>query len=69
MQYLWLVVGLFLLVKGVDLVVDSASRLARHFAVPAFILGLTIIAMGTSAPEATIGLISGLKGVNQVTLM
>jgi cation:H+ antiporter len=63
-----LVIGLVLLVKGVDWVVDSGAKIGRHFGVPSFIIGLTIVAMGTSAPEAAIGFLSGLKGANQVTL-
>jgi len=68
MSYLLLVAGLLLLVKGVDWVVDTAAKFAQHWGVPAFIIGLTLVAMGTSAPEAAIGILSGLKGVNQVTL-
>lgn len=67
-QYLLLVLGLVLLVKGADILVDSAVKIARHLAVPAIIIGLTIVALGTSAPEATIGIISGFKGANQITL-
>ena len=68
MSYLILATGLFLLVKGVDWSVDSAAKIAKRFGVPAFIVGLTLVAMGTSAPEAAIGIFSGLAGANQVTL-
>jgi len=68
MSYLLLVTGLLLLIKGVDWVVDTAAKFAQQWGVPAFIIGLTLVAMGTSAPEAAIGFLSGLKGANQVTL-
>jgi len=68
MDYLLLVTGLVLLVKGVDWLVDASAQFAQHLGVPAFIIGLTLVALGTSAPEAAIGILSGLKGANQITL-
>ena len=47
-----LVVGFILLVKGADFFVDGSGSLAKKFRVPVFIIGMTIVAMGTSAPEA-----------------
>ena len=52
MEYVWLVVGFVLLIKGADFFVDGSSSLARLLRVPSVIIGLTIVAMGTSAPEA-----------------
>jgi len=57
-----LIIGLVLLTKGADLFVDGASSLARKFHIPQIIIGLTIVAMGTSAPEASISIASALKG-------
>lgn len=68
MSYLLLVFGLVLLIKGVNLLVDSASKIAKVLGVPSFVIGLSIVAFGTSAPEAAIGLLSGIKGANQITL-
>jgi cation:H+ antiporter len=68
MNYLILVFSLALLVKGVDILVRSASKMAKILGVPAFIVGLSIVAFGTSAPEAAIGFFSGLKGANQISL-
>ncbi|MEQ8236372.1 MAG: calcium/sodium antiporter [Syntrophomonadaceae bacterium] len=68
MSFLLLLAGLILLVKGADWVVDSAAKIANNYGVPAFMIGLTIVALGTSAPEATVGILSGLKGANQLTL-
>lgn len=68
MTFLLLVLGLVLLIKGADFLVDSASKLAALFGIPPFIIGLTIVAIGTSAPEATIGIFSAVKSANQITL-
>ena len=57
MEYLLLLIGFVLLIKGADFFVDGSSSLARIMKVPSVIIGLTIVAMGTSAPhslEATI---------------
>jgi cation:H+ antiporter len=59
---------LLILVIGADIMIGAASRLARKLKVPAFIVGLFIVAMGTSAPEAAIGIISGIQGTNLLTL-
>jgi len=48
--------------------VESASKIARILKVPGFIIGLFIIAIGTSAPEAAIGVFSGIQGTNLITL-
>lgn len=68
MSFFYLVIGLIFLVKGADLLVDSASKLAKMYGVPAFIIGLSVVAFGTSAPEAAIGVLSGIKQANQITL-
>lgn len=60
--------GLLILVKGADVLVDSAAGIAKILKVPEFIVGLFIVAMGTSAPEAAIGIFSGIKGTNVITL-
>jgi cation:H+ antiporter len=67
-NYFVLVLSLALLVKGVDILVRAASKMAKILGVPAFIVGLSIVAFGTSAPEAAIGFFSGLKGTNQISL-
>ncbi|SMC87720.1 sodium:calcium antiporter [Papillibacter cinnamivorans] len=68
MSYVLLAVGLLLLVKGADLLIESASKIAKLLGVPAFVVGLLIVAMGTSAPETAIGVISGIQGANLITL-
>lgn len=68
MDYLLLGIGLLILVKGADVLVESASSIAKIIKVPGFIIGLFVIAIGTSAPEAAIGVISGIQGTNLITL-
>ena len=53
------VVGFVLLIKGADLLVSGASSLAKQLSIPDLAIGLTIVAMGTSAPELVVNIISG----------
>ena len=68
MEYVWLVVGFVLLIKGADFFVDGSSSLARLLRVPSVIIGLTIVAMGTSAPEASVSMSAALSGSNEIAL-
>lgn len=68
MMYIWLVVGFFLLVKGADLFVEGSCSVARALKVPSVVIGLTIVAMGTSAPEASVSITAGLAGNNDIAL-
>lgn len=61
-QFLLLVVGFFLLMKGADVFVDGSSALADRMGIPQIVIGLTIVAFGTSAPEAAISITAGIKG-------
>lgn len=61
-QILLLIVGFVLLMKGADLFVDGASSLADRFGIPQIVIGLTIVAFGTSAPEAAISITAGIQG-------
>lgn len=54
--------GFVLLIKGADFFVDGASGIADKFGIPQLVIGLTIVAFGTSAPEAAISISAGLKG-------
>ncbi|PUU86897.1 MULTISPECIES: calcium/sodium antiporter [Bacteria] len=58
MEYIFLALGFILLVKGSDFLVDGASNIARHFGISQLIVGLTIVAFGTSTPELIVNLIS-----------
>ena len=60
-QLLLLVVGFTMLVKGADWFVDGTSGIARKMGIPQLVVGLTIVAMGTSAPEAAVSITAALK--------
>ena len=68
MMYLLLLVGFFFLVKGADVFVDGASSVAKILKIPSVVIGLTIVAMGTSAPEAAVSLTASLSGNNEISL-
>lgn len=68
MMYLLLIVGFVLLVKGADFFVSGASSVAKALKVPSVIIGLTIVAMGTSAPETAISITASLGGNNGISL-
>lgn len=61
-QVALLVVGFVMLIKGADFFVDAASKIADKFGIPKIVVGLTIVAFGTSAPEAAVSISSGIKG-------
>ena len=60
-QFGLLVIGFLLLIKGADWFVGGASKIADRFGIPQLIIGLTIVAMGTSAPEAAVSISAALK--------
>ena len=68
MMYLLLLIGFVLLIKGADLFVDGSSSIAGILKVPSVIIGLTIVAMGTSAPEAAVSINAGLSGNSDISL-
>lgn len=63
-----LVVGFVMLIKGADWFVEGASKIADRFGIPQLVIGLTIVAMGTSAPEAAVSIASALKGSAEITI-
>ena len=65
---LMLALGFFMLVKGADWFVEGASAIADRFGIPQLIIGLTIVAMGTSAPEAAVSITAALKGSADITI-
>ena len=68
LNILLLLVGFVLLIKGADFFVDGSSSVARHLGIPAFVVGLTIVAMGTSAPEAAVSISAGIAGSNELAI-
>lgn len=68
LHLLLLVVGFVLLIKGADWFVDGSSGIAAKFGIPQLVIGLTIVAMGTSAPEAAVSISAALKGNADITI-
>ena len=67
-QVVLLIVGFVFLIKGSDFFVDGASSIASILKVPTIIVGLTIVAFGTSAPEAAVSITSSLTGSNAMAV-
>lgn len=67
-QILLLVLGFALLVKGADWFVDGAAGIATKFGIPQLVIGLTIVAMGTSAPEAAVSITAAFAGNAEITI-
>jgi cation:H+ antiporter len=65
---LLLIVGFVLLIKGADFFVDGSSSVAKLLGIPGVIIGLTIVAMGTSAPEAAVSITAGIAGSNEIAI-
>ncbi|MBW6409896.1 calcium/sodium antiporter [Clostridium weizhouense] len=68
MNYVLLLLGFVLLIKGADIFVDGASIIAKKLGIPSVIVGLTIVSLGTSAPELAVSLISGINGNNEIAI-
>lgn len=67
-SYVILVVGFVLLVKGADYFVEGSAAVAKKFQVPVFIIGMTIVAMGTSAPECAVSIAASVQGSNEMAI-
>ena len=63
-----LILGFVLLIKGADFFVDGAASAATKLHIPQIVIGLTIVAFGTSAPEAAVSISSSIKGVNGIAV-
>lgn len=63
-----LVIGFVMLVKGADYFVDGAAGIATKFGIPQLVVGLTIVAMGTSAPEAAVSITGALNGAADISI-
>ena len=68
LQIFLLAVGFTMLIKGADFFVDGSSGIASRFGIPQLVVGLTIVAMGTSAPEAAVSISAALKGNAGITI-
>lgn len=67
-SYILLIVGFVLLIKGADFFVEGSASVAKKLHVPSMIIGLTIVAMGTSAPECAVSISASLKGSNAMAV-
>ena len=67
-QILLLVLGFFFLVKGADWFVEGSSKVAEKFGIPQLVIGLTIVAMGTSLPETAVSISAALKGSAEISI-
>lgn len=68
MEYILLIIGFILLIKGADYFVDGSSNLAKSLKIPTLIIGLTVVAFGTSAPEAVVSVIASMQGSNEIAV-
>lgn len=68
MEYVLLLIGFVLLIKGADFFVDGASSIAKALRIPTLIIGLTIVAFGTSAPEVAVSVTSAIQGQNEIAV-
>ena len=68
MEYFWLLFGFVLLVVGADIFVEGSSSLAKSFKIPTIIIGLTVVAFGTSMPEASVSISAALEGKNDIAI-
>lgn len=67
-QFLLLILGFVMLVKGSDWFVEGAAGIADKFGIPQLVIGLTIVALGTSAPEAAVSITAAMKGNAGITV-
>ena len=68
LQIVLLALGFVMLVKGANWFVDGASNIAAKFKIPQLVIGLTIVAMGTSSPEAAVSITAALHGNAEITI-
>ena len=67
LDWLLLIVGMLLLIKGADYFVEGSSKIAKILRIPSLIIGLTLVSMGTSAPELSVSLTAALSGSNDLS--
>lgn len=67
-NWVLLIVGVALLVKGADLFVGGSSKIAKALKVPSLIIGLTLVSIGTSAPEASVSINAAINNMNEMSI-
>jgi cation:H+ antiporter len=68
LTYVFLILGFILLIKGADFFVDGSSSIAKLLRIPTAIIGLTIVAFGTSAPELSVSFSAAIQGQNEIAI-
>ena len=66
--YILFIVGFYVLIKGADILVEGSSSLARRFNISDLVIGLTVVAFGTSTPELFVNIIASLKGNTDIAI-
>ena len=68
MDIVWLVAGLVLILAGANALTDGASAIAKRMGISELVVGLTVVAFGTSAPELVISVVSAINGNSQLAI-
>jgi len=68
LTYILFIIGFVFLIKGADLLVDGASSIAKKFGISNLVIGLTIVAFGTSAPELVVNILASIKGSTELAI-
>lgn len=68
LNIIMIIIGFILLIKGADFLVDGASEIAKRFHIPEIVIGLTIVAIGTSMPELVVSVTSALEGHSDLAI-
>jgi len=68
LTYALFIVGFVILIKGADLLVDGASAIARRFNVSDLVIGLTVVAFGTSTPELFVNIVASIGGSTDIAV-
>ncbi|MBM3206148.1 MAG: calcium/sodium antiporter [Candidatus Staskawiczbacteria bacterium] len=67
-EYIFLIIGFVLLIKGADFLVEGASSIAKRMGISALVIGLTIVAFGTSAPELIVNIFASINGNTDIAI-
>lgn len=68
MTYIFFILGFVILIKGADLLVDGSVSIAKRYGISAIVIGLTIVAFGTSTPELAVNIMSSLRGATDIAI-
>ncbi len=66
--YLLFIAGFVVLIKGADFLVEGSSAVAKKFGISSFVIGMTIVAFGTSMPELVVNIFSSVQGASEIAI-